>query len=76
MPHTATRVASSQQKRYGNTSVMSSSVPNTIYECAVRCAELNGYETMSQFVRDAIIEKVQASAIAMNMACMEYKSAK
>lgn len=68
-----TKVAVTQQKRYGNTCVMSSSVPDVIYQSAVRCAELNGYETMSAFIKDAIIEKVQTTAMAMNSLCREHK---
>ena len=73
MSTTTTRVVSTQQKRHGNSSVMSASVPNEIYEFAVRAAELNGYETMSHFIRDAIIDKVQSAVCAMSAVCSDAK---
>lgn len=68
-----TKIAANTKARYGNTCVMSSSVPEAIYQSAVRCAELNGYETMSAFIKDAIIEKVQTTAMAMSSLCQEHK---
>ena len=35
----------------------------TIYETAIRCAELQGYESLSAFVRDAVLYKVNATKI-------------
>ena len=36
---------------------MSSSVPEVVYETAIRCAELNGYDSMSGFIKDAILRR-------------------
>ena len=67
------RIQHHSQMRYVNTHVMSSSVPVHVYETAVRVAELNGYETMSAFVKDAILDKIQSTAVAMNEICKGEK---
>ena len=47
-------------------------MPMTIYETAIRCAELQGYESVSAFVRDAVLDKVKATAAAMSAIANEY----
>ena len=69
------KIQASQQKRHGNTCVMSSSVPQVVYETAIRCAELNGYDSMSGFIKDAILEKIQLTSTAISMICSEHKVA-
>ena len=43
---------------------VSAAMSVTIYETAIRCAELQGYESVSAFVRDAVLDKVKATAAA------------
>ena len=69
------KIESNQQKRNGNSYVMSSSVPQVVYETAIRCAELNGYDSMSSFIKDAILEKMQLTSTAISMICSEHKVA-
>lgn len=38
----------------------------TIYETALRVAELQGYETVSSFVKDAILDRIKLTASAMS----------
>ena len=47
-------------------------MPVTIYETAIRCAELQGYETVSAFVRDAVLDKVKATSAAMSAIANEH----
>ena len=68
------RITVNQQKRNGNTLIMSACVPEVIYETGLRVAELHGYESMSSFVKDAIIEKIEATASAMSNICRKQKS--
>ena len=61
MPHSATKVLS--KKELGATSqVVSARLSEVNYKLAVIMAEINGYENMSQFVRDAVLEKVAHTA--------------
>ena len=54
------------QKKHGNFKNMTAAVDLTVYETALRCAELNGYETVSSFVKDAVLDKIKATASAMS----------
>ena len=54
------------QKNHGNFKNMTAAVDLTVYETAIRCAELNGYETVSSFVKDAVLDKIKATAMAMS----------
>ena len=44
------------QKRNGNFKNLTASVDLTVYETALRVAELNGYTSVSAFARDAILD--------------------
>tara|TARA_R110002012_G_C11395802_1_gene585119 strand:+ start:248 stop:454 length:207 start_codon:yes stop_codon:yes gene_type:complete len=44
-------------QKTSNRKVASCQINSTIYEIMIRCAELNGYETVSGFVKDAILDK-------------------
>ena len=60
-----TAIDTYQQTRYNYKNV-SAAMPVTIYETAIRCAELQGYENVSAFVRDAVLDKVKATSAAMS----------
>ena len=60
-----------KQTRYNYKSV-SAALPVTVYETAIRCAELQGYESVSAFVRDAVPDKVKATAAAMSANANEH----
>jgi hypothetical protein len=45
--------------------VASAQLSTTCYETMLRCAELNGYECISDFVKDAILAKCESTAYAM-----------
>ena len=66
-----TTIDTYQQTRYNYKNV-SAAMPVTIYETAIRCAELQGYETVSAFVRDAVLDKVKATAAAMSAIANEH----
>ena len=55
-----TTIETYQQTRCNYKNV-SAAMPLTIYETAIRCAELQGYESVSAFVRDAVLDKVIAT---------------
>ena len=54
------------QKRNGNFKNLTASVDLTIYETAIRCAELNGYQSVSSFVKDDLLDKIKSTAAAMS----------
>ena len=54
--------------------VISAGINAVVYETMIRCAELNGYETVSAFVKDAVLEKIQSTASAMRAIAEEHKS--
>ena len=61
MPHSSTKVLS--KKDLGATSqVVSARLSEVNYKLAAIMAELSGYESMSQFMRDAVLEKVAHTA--------------
>ena len=68
------KIENSQQTRNGNSCVMSSSVPVVVYETALRCAELHGYSSMSAFIKDAILEKMQTTSMAISSICQKNKA--
>ena len=53
---------------------MTAAVDITIYETAIRCAELNGYTNVSAFVKDAILDKVKSTATSMLCIADERRS--
>ncbi len=59
-----TKIQSFQNTR-NNAKNLTACVDVSVYETAIRCAELQGYETISSFVKDAILEKVKRTAVAM-----------
>ena len=54
--------------------VASTALNETVYETMIRCAELNGYETVASFVKDAILDKISMIASAMKMIANENRS--
>ena len=66
-----TTIETFQRTRYNYKNV-SAAMPVTIYETAIRCAELQGYESVSAFVRDAVLDKVKATAAAMSAIANEH----
>ena len=53
--------------------ILSASVPTVVYETSVRCAELLGYDTMSSFVRDAILDKMEQVGAAVGSIARQNK---
>ena len=66
-----TTIETYQQTRYNYKNV-SAAMPVTVYETAIRCAELQGYESISAIVRDAVLDKVRATAVAMSAIVNEH----
>ena len=64
-----TTIETYQQTRYKYKNV-SAAMPVTIYETAIRCAELQGYESVSAFVRDAVLDKVKAKLLLCRLLLM------
>jgi hypothetical protein len=62
------------QKRNGNFKNLTASVDLTIYETAIRCAELNGYKSMSSFMKDCLLDKIKSTASAMSCIAEERYS--
>ena len=62
------------QKSRRNWKNMTAAVDITIYETAIRCAELNGYTNVSAFVKDAILDKVKSTATSMLCIADERRS--
>ena len=60
-----------KSKKYKN---LTSTVDLTVFETAIRCAELNGYTTVSAFVRDAVLDKIKSTAAAMSSIANERYS--
>ena len=50
---------------HNNAKNLTACVDLSVYETSIRCADLMGYETISSFVKDAILEKVKRTAVAM-----------
>jgi hypothetical protein len=59
-----TRIVS-YQKASRNSRIASAQLTTTCHETMLRCAELQGYENISDFVRDAILSKCEETAYAM-----------
>ena len=55
-----------QNKKY-NRAIASTQLPTAVFDSMTRCAELEGYNSVSSFLRDAIIEKCQATTAAMQV---------
>ena len=55
------------------TAVASARIDSALYVSMVRCAELNGYEYVSAFVKDAILDKMQSTASAMVAICKDSR---
>ena len=66
-----TTIETYQQTRY-NYKDVSAAMPVTIYETAIRCVELQGYESVSAFVRDALLDMVKATSAAMSAIANEH----
>ena len=58
-----TKLESSQTNR--GPMVASARLEPVVYETMLRVAELNGYETVSSFCKDAILDKIKSTARAM-----------
>ena len=56
----------SNPPKHGTGRVMSAHVPPIIYDTALKSAELLGCESISEFVRDAICEKIELTMRAMS----------
>lgn len=54
---------------YQNTSrsskIASAALPIAVFETMIRCAELQGYESVSDFVKDSILAKCEDTAYQM-----------
>ena len=56
--------------------VVSTSLDITVYETMTRCAELNGYTKIADFVKDAVLDKCMNTAAAMTSICRDHYSMK
>ncbi len=61
------------QNKKHNRAIASTQLPVAVFDSMTRMAELEGYDSVSSFVRDAIIEKCQATAAAMQVILRETK---
>lgn len=60
-----TKLVSTQSAK-NNYRNLTGCVDVTVYETAIRCAELMGYESISAFTKDAVLEKIKRTAMAMS----------
>jgi hypothetical protein len=68
-----TKIETFQNKKH-NRAIASAQLNTAVYEGMIKCAELTGYETVSEFVRDAILEKCEGTAIAVANVMRNNKS--
>ena len=57
-------------QKTSNRKIASCQINSSVYEIMIRCAELNGYETVSAFVKDAILDKCKRQ-VASTAAVLE-----
>jgi hypothetical protein len=55
----------SYQRNKRKHKVASAALSIAVFDSMIRCAELMGYESVSDFVRDSILDKMSNSASAM-----------
>lgn len=55
------------QNKKHNRAIASTQLPVAVFDSMTRCAELEGYDSVSSFLRDAIIEKCQTTVAAMQV---------
>lgn len=67
-----TKITANQTNR--NNLIASTRLDPVIWDSMIKCAELNGYETVSAFVRDCVLEKMSSTAYAMISICKENKT--
>ena len=56
--------------------VASAALSIPVFDSMIRCAELLGYESVSDFVRDAVLDKMSDTASAMQSIINENRAMK
>ena len=65
-----------QKARQGNYKNLTASVDLSVYETSLKVAEMCGYETVSSFVRDCILEKIESTASSMSLMASQKRDKK
>ena len=63
-----------QRKVNKDNIVASTRLDGVLYESMIRCAELNGYSSVSAFLHDAVIDKCSSVGYAMISLCNDRKT--
>ena len=71
---TATTTKVTSYNKNAKHRVVSAHLTPTLHESMLRCAELTGYDFISEFVRDAVLDKMKSTASAMISFCEEAKA--
>ena len=67
-----TRLTSYQNA--ANRRIASAQLSSTVFESMLRCAELLGYESVSDYVKDAILDKMDATASTLKIIVKDNRS--
>lgn len=65
-------IVSYQNMKY-NRAIVSTQLTTPVFESMKRIAELSGYDSVSSFLRDAVIEKCQQTTSAIQVLFKESK---
>ncbi len=69
--HTITK--SYQRNEHKDNIVTSTRLDAVLYDSMIRCAELNGYSSVSSFIHDAVIDKCSSTGYAMISLCNDRR---
>ena len=69
--HTITN--SYQRNEHKDNTVASTRLDAVLYDSMTRCAELNGYSSVSSFIHDAVIDKCSSTGYAMISLCNDRR---
>lgn len=61
----APKLVSFQKSSKSNKLIASAQIPGDVHSAMLKMAELQGYESMSAFIADAIVEKIELGARAL-----------
>ena len=67
-----TRLTSYQKA--DNRRIASAQLSSTVFESMLRCAELLGYDSVSDYVKDAILDKMDATASTLKVIIKDNRS--
>ena len=54
--------------------IASAQLSSTVFESMLRCAELLGYDSVSDYVKDAILDKMDATASTLKVIIKDNRS--